>query len=46
MWQPDIKLETPRYPAGGVAPSSYALALHTYIQKIRDQVRRRRRITT
>ncbi len=33
MWQPDIKFETVSDPAGGVAPSSYALALHNYIQK-------------
>lgn len=29
MWQPDIKLETLAYPAGGVALSAYALALHS-----------------
>ena len=39
MWQPDIKFETATYPAGGVAPSSHALARHTYIQKIKDRVR-------
>jgi len=30
MWQPDIKIETMTYPAGGVAPSTYALALHSH----------------
>ena len=40
MWQPDIKFETATYPAGGVAPSSYALALYNYIQKARARLRR------
>ncbi len=43
MWQADIKFETPTYPAGGVAPSTYALALHNYIQKARARLRLRRR---
>jgi hypothetical protein len=38
MWQPDIKFETVSYPAGGVAPSTYALALHNYIQKARARL--------
>jgi hypothetical protein len=37
MWQPDIKFET-TYPAGGVAPSTHALALHNYIQKARARL--------
>jgi hypothetical protein len=41
MWQPDIKFETVTYPAGGVAPSTHALALHNYIQKARSWLRRR-----
>lgn len=40
MWQPDIKLEPTTHPAGGVAPSSYALALHRYIEKARTRVDR------
>ena len=40
MRQPDIKFETATYPAGGVAPSTYALALHNYIQKVRVRLRR------
>ncbi len=39
MWQPDIKFETAAFPAGGVAPSTYALALYNYIQKIRARPR-------
>ena len=35
MWQPDIKFETAPYPTGGVAPSTYVLALYNYIQKLR-----------
>ena len=35
MWQPDIKFETATYPAGGVAPSTFTLALFNYIQKVR-----------
>jgi hypothetical protein len=41
MWQPDIKVETANYPAGGVAPSTYTLALHNYIQKAKAWLRRR-----
>jgi hypothetical protein len=41
MWQPDIKFETVSHPAGGVAPSTYALALYTYIQKAKARLRRR-----
>ena len=41
MWPTDIKFETATYPAGGVAPSTYALALHNYIQKARARLRRR-----
>jgi hypothetical protein len=41
MWQPDIKVEIVTYPAGGVAPSTYALALFNYIQEARDRLRRR-----
>lgn len=41
MWQPDIKPETVSYPRGGVAPSSYALLLHSYLQKLRARLRRR-----
>ena len=41
MWQPDIKFETTSYPAGGVAPSTYALALYNYIRKARARRRRR-----
>jgi hypothetical protein len=41
MWQPDIKIETAIYPAGGVAPSTYTLALFNYIQKARARLRRR-----
>ena len=33
MRQPDIKFETATYPAGGVAPSTYAL--YNYIGAIR-----------
>jgi hypothetical protein len=33
MWQPDIKFGTGSYPAGGVAPSTCALAPHNHIQK-------------
>ncbi len=40
MWLPDIKFETATYPAGGVAPSTYALALHNYIRKVRSRPRR------
>jgi hypothetical protein len=40
MWPTDIKFETPTYPAGGVAPSTYALALYNYIQKVRSRPRR------
>jgi hypothetical protein len=40
MWQPDIKIETASYPTGGVAPSTYALALHNYIRKARSWLRR------
>ena len=38
MWQPDIKFEKATYPAGGVAPSTYDLALHNYIQKARARL--------
>ena len=41
MWQPEIQLKPASYPAGGVAPSSYALALYNYIQKISSHLRRR-----
>ena len=41
MWQPDIKSETASYPPGGVAPSSYALLLHTYLEKLKARLRRR-----
>ena len=41
MWPTDIEFETATYPAGGVAPSSYALALYSYIQKARSRLRRR-----
>ena len=41
MWQPDIKFETATYPAGGVAPSTYALKLFTYIRNARARLRRR-----
>ena len=40
MWRTDIKVETATYPAGGVAPSTYALALYNYIQKVRARPRR------
>jgi hypothetical protein len=40
MWQPDIKLETGTYPAGGVAASTYALTLHNYMQKTKARLRR------
>ena len=40
MWLPDIKFETATYPAGGVAPSTYVLALHNYIQKAKARLRR------
>ncbi len=40
MWQPEIKYETASYPAGGVAPSTYALALHDYIRKARARLHR------
>jgi hypothetical protein len=40
MWQPDIKFETATHPAGGVAASSFALALHNYIQKAKARLRR------
>jgi hypothetical protein len=40
MWRPDIKFETATYPASGVAPSTYALALYNYIQKVRSWRRR------
>jgi len=39
-WQPDIKFETATFPAGGVAPSTYALARHYYIQRARAWLRR------
>ncbi len=38
MWQPDTKFETAAYPAGGVAPSSYALRLFNYIRKARSRL--------
>ena len=43
MWQPpsDLTFETVTYPAGGVAPSTYVLALHNYIQKAKARLRRR-----
>jgi hypothetical protein len=41
MWQPDIRIETATYPAGGVAPSAYALTRHTHIRKVRARLRRR-----
>jgi hypothetical protein len=41
MWQPAFKIEMPNYPVGGVAPSTYALALFNYIQKARARQRRR-----
>lgn len=41
MWQPDTKLETAAYPAGGVAPSTYALRLFTYIRKASSRLPRR-----
>ena len=41
MWQPDIKVETATYPAGGIAPSTYALKLFTYIRKAQARLRRR-----
>ncbi len=35
MWQPDPRSDAPSYPKGGVAPSSYDLALFNYVQKAR-----------
>ncbi len=40
MWQPDFKIEVVTYPAGGVAPSTYVLALHNYMQKAKARLRR------
>ena len=40
MWPTDIIFKTAIYPAGGVAPSSFALALYNYIQKVRERPRR------
>ena len=40
MWPTDIKFETAAYPAGGVAPSTFALARHYYIQKVRARLHR------
>jgi hypothetical protein len=40
MWRPDIKFETATYPASGVAPLRYAMALYNYIQNVRARPRR------
>ncbi len=40
MRPPDINFDTAAYPAGGVAPSTFALAPHDYIQKVRVRLRR------
>jgi hypothetical protein len=41
MWQPDIKFETETYPAGGVAPGTFALARFNCIQHAKIWLRRR-----
>ena len=46
MWQPDLKVERPSYPKGGVAPSSYDLALFNYLQKARTRQNARTRSTS
>jgi hypothetical protein len=33
MWQPDMKFGTGSYAAGGVAPSTCALAPHDHVQR-------------
>ena len=40
MWRPDINFETATYPAGGVAPLRYAMALYNYIQNVKARSRR------
>ena len=42
MWQSNNKLESYSYPAGGIAPSTYALKRHSYLEKAKYRLHRER----